>query len=102
MSLAMLQDPPSYPVSLSERFLDRPLDLEFDLFFPVAALMLDVAGGPDRHGDALSGDLDLEALAALQRVGETAKLFDELVERVILFDVSARPGHFSSLPIAAL
>lgn len=54
--------------------LPRPLHLELDLFLAVAALMLDVEPRADGHRDALPGDLDFEALAPFQRVGEAAQL----------------------------
>jgi hypothetical protein len=52
----------------SSEGLARPLDLKFDLLLAVAAFVLDVVASADGNGDALSGDRDLESLAAFERV----------------------------------
>lgn len=39
--------------------------------------MGDIVVGPHRYVDKLAGDIDLEAVAALERVGEAPELLDE-------------------------
>jgi hypothetical protein len=60
-------------------------------------LVLDVELGPGRHVDPLPGDLDLEALACLQRIGKPSQLRHELLGGVDFLDVSvALFAHRSS------
>ena len=63
--------------------------------------MLDVVFGADRHRNALAGNLDFEALAGLQGVGKAAKLVDELVQWIVLLNVSARLGRHDDLLLSA-
>jgi hypothetical protein len=65
-----------------------PLDLELDFFGVGAAFVFDVELGIGGDVDAFAGDLDFEFFAAFEGVGEAAKFVDELVDRVIFFDVA--------------
>ena len=61
-----------------------PLDLEFDFLVVIAALVFDIEAGAHWHIDALAGDLDLEALAVLQSVGQAPELVDEVGQGIVL------------------
>ena len=67
---------------------EGPLDLEFDFFGVFAAFVFDVELGAGGDVDAFSGDLDFEFVAFFEGIGEAAEFIDELVEGIILFDVS--------------
>jgi hypothetical protein len=56
----------------------RPLYLKLNLFLAVAALVLDIEGRSDRHGNPLACDFYFKTLTALQRIGKAAQLFNEL------------------------
>src|SRR5215207_1885950 len=65
-----------------------PLELELDLLLIALPLMLDVELGTGGHVDSLPGNLDLEPLARLQRIGKPSQLRHELRGGVDLLDVS--------------
>src|SRR5919112_5446684 len=65
-----------------------PLELELDLLLIALPLMLDVELGTGGHVDSLPGNLDLEALARLQRIGKPSQLRHELRGGVDFLDVS--------------
>lgn len=54
--------------------------------------MLDVEHGVGGHAQPLTGNLDVERRAAFQRVGQPAKLRDELRTGIGRFDISAASG----------
>src|SRR5829696_4057594 len=64
-----------------------PLELELELLLVLLPLVLDVELGTGWHVDSLPGNLDLEALACLQSVGQPAQLRYKLGGGVDLLDV---------------
>lgn len=68
--------------------LPTPLELEFlDAAF---ALVLNAERGVARHEDALARNQDGEALAALQGVGQSAQLGEEVLLRTNYLDVALK------------
>src|SRR5918995_6558698 len=86
-----------------------PLELELELLLIALPLMLDVELGTGGHVDSLPGNLDLEALARLQRIGKPSQLCHELRGGVDLLDVSVSlfahwspPGSLNTRPVGII
>ena len=62
--------------------------MEFDFFGVGAAFVFEVELGFGGDGDAFAGDLDFEAFAAFEGVGEAAEFVDELREWIVFLDVA--------------
>ena len=70
-----------------------PRDLELDLFLAVAALMLDIVGGADRHRYPFPRDRNFETPPALQGIGEAPELRDEVRKLLVFLDIPVGLRH---------
>ncbi len=80
-----------YPAPLAAQlFFRRPLELELDFLFVLAAFVLDVDRrvGWDGHPDP--SNLNSKSLALFDAIGEPPQLRDELPGRIVFLDIALR------------